>query len=136
MPVRIEIVAACSVSAADLDFGPYASNSPTPAQGQTVIQLHCGPGSVAELSLDAGTGPGRNTSRRRMGQDLGSDRMDYDLYQDPGRTIHWGDRSGVDTLEVETTGLQQTIPVYGQIPARQRVRDGTYSDEITVRVFF
>ena len=66
----------------------------------------------------------------------GSDRLDYDLYQDPGRTIHWGDRSGVDTLEVQTTGAPQTVPVYGQIPGGQRVRDGIYSDMITVHVHF
>jgi spore coat protein U-like protein len=43
----------------------------------------------------------------------------------------------VDTLEVEaTTGAPQTVPVYGQIPGGQRVRDGIYSDTITVRVLF
>ena len=136
MPVRIELVGHCSVSASDLDFGAYASNQNTPVQGQTTIQLQCSPQTVAELRLDAGTGPGGNTSRRRMEQDAGSDRLDYGLFQDPGRTIHWGDRSGIDTLEVVTTGAPQTIPVYGQIPSAQRVRDGTYSDTITVHVFF
>ena len=136
MPVRIEIVASCAVSATDLDFGAYASNQNAPVQGQTVIQLLCGAGTAAELSLDAGTGPGGNTNRRRMEQDGGKDRLDYGLFQDPGRTIHWGDRSGMDTLEVQATGAPQTIPVYGQIPGGQRVRDGIYSDMITVRVLF
>src|SRR5688572_25395349 len=136
MPVRMEIVASCSVSASDLNFGAYASNQNAPVQGQTAIQLLCGTGTLAELSLDAGTGPGGSTSRRRMEQEAGRDRLDYDLFQDPGRTIHWGDRSGVDTLEVQTTGSALTIPVYGQIPGGQRVRDGTYSDTITVQVTY
>lgn len=136
MPVRIEIVGQCIVSASDLAFGAYVSNSTVPANGQTAIQLRCSPGIVAELGLDAGSGPGRNTSRRRMEQDSGTDRLDYDLFQDAGRTMHWGDRSGVDTLEVTATGAPQTIPVYGRVPAGQRVRDGTYSDTITVRVLF
>jgi spore coat protein U-like protein len=137
MPVRIELVGFCSVSATDLDFGAYASNTQTPAQGQTTIQLQCSGGTMAELRLDAGSGPGGNTSRRKMEQDGGVDRLDYDLFQDAGRTIHWGDRSGVDTLEVEaTTGAPQTVPVYGQIRGGQRVRDGIYSDTITVRVLF
>ena len=72
----------------------------------------------------------------RCRQDSGTDRMDYDLYQDPGRTIHWGDRSGRDTLEVLATGAPQTVPIYGQIPAGQRVRDGTYSDTITITVLY
>ena len=134
MVVGIEIVAACTVSVADLNFGAYASNSKTPVQGQTTIQLRCGAGAVAELSLDAGSGPGATTSNRRLEQDSGRSRLDYDLFQDPGRTIHWGDRSGVDTLEVMATGAQQTVPIYGQIPAGQRALEGTYSDTITLRV--
>jgi spore coat protein U-like protein len=136
MPVRIELVGYCNVSASDLDFGAYASNQPAPVQGQTTIQLQCSSGTVAEISLDAGSGPGGNTNRRRMEQDRGSDRLDYGLFQDPGRTVNWGDRSGRDTLEVEATGAVQAIPVYGQIPGGQRVRDGTYSDTITVTVFY
>jgi spore coat protein U-like protein len=55
---------------------------------------------------------------------------------DPGRTIHWGDRSGRATLEVQTTGAPQTIPIYGQIPAGQRALEGTYSDTITVTILY
>jgi len=136
MPVRIEIVAACTVSVPDLSFGAYASNSPTPVLGQTTISLHCGAGQTAELSLDAGTGPGRSTSNRRMEGAGAVGRISYGLYQDPGRTIHWGDRSGRDTLEVETTGALQSIPIYGQIPAGQREQAGTYSDTITIQVVY
>jgi spore coat protein U-like protein len=136
MPVRIEIAASCAVSASDLNFGAYASNQNTPVQGQTAIQLLCGAGTLAEVSLDAGAGSGRNTSRRTMEQEAGRDHLEYDLYQDPGRTIHWGDRSGRDTLEVQTTGLPLSIPVYGQIPGGQRVREGTYSDTITIQVTY
>jgi len=137
MPVRVELVAECRVSASDLVFGAYVSNAAAAVNGQTAIQLQCSPGAVAELSLDAGaTPPSGTTSRRSMSQESGTDRLGYDLYQDAGRTIHWGDRSGVDTLEVTATGLPQAIPVYGQIPASQRVRDGNYSDTITVRVLF
>jgi spore coat protein U-like protein len=136
MPVRIELTGFCNVSASDLDFGAYASNQAAPAQGQATIQLQCTPGTVAELRLDAGSRPGGSTDLRKMVQDAGIDRLDYGLFQDPGRTVHWGDRSGVDTLEVVTTGAPQAIPVYGQIPGGQRVRDGIYSDMITVTVFY
>jgi len=136
MPVRMEIAASCTVTASDLNFGAYSSNQNAPVQGQTAIQLLCGGEITAEVSLDAGSGPGGNTNNRRMEQESGSDRLDYGLFQDPGRTIHWGDRSGRDTLEVQTTGPSLTIPVYGQIPGGQRVRDGTYSDSITVRVTY
>jgi spore coat protein U-like protein len=136
MPVRMEVVTACSVSVSDLDFGSYTSNSSTPVHGQTSIQLQCAPGTAAEISLDAGTSPSGGTSRRNMQQDVGNDRMDYDLFQDAGRTIHWGDRSGNDTKEVVTADAPLTVPIYGEIPGGQRVRDGTYSDVITISVSY
>jgi spore coat protein U-like protein len=132
----MEVVTACRVNVSDLSFGSYTSNSTTPVHGQTSIQLLCAPGTSAEISLDAGTSPGRNTSRRNMQQDSGNDKMDYDLFQDAGRTIHWGDRSGNDTKEVVTADAPLTIPIYGEIPGGQRVRDGTYSDVITISVSY
>ena len=134
MPVRTELVAACTVSADDLDFGAYASNSTTPVQGQTAIHLLCGAGSTAVVGLDPGGAPG-GTRNRRMQQDSGRGTLNYGLFQDPGRTIHWGD-GAQDSLEVQTTGGQQTIPIYGQIPAGQRALDGTYSDTITITVLY
>jgi spore coat protein U-like protein len=136
MPVRMEIVAACTVTATDLNFGAYSPRSQAPLQGQSTIDLVCGAPVTAEVSLDAGSGTGASTSNRRMEQDAGTDRLDYDLYQDPARTIHWGDRSGRDTLEVQMTGATVSIPVYGRVPGGQRARDGTYSDTVTVRVIY
>jgi len=136
MPVKIEIIQACTISATDLDFGQYNLSSPSPALGQTQIRVTCGAGVVVELSLDNGLAPGPNTSRRRMRQDAGNDRLNYGLFQDAGRTMHWGDKPGVDTREMVTTGYPQTVPIYGEIPAGQRANDGTYSDEITVRLQF
>ncbi|WP_298923182.1 spore coat U domain-containing protein [uncultured Ramlibacter sp.] len=136
MPVTMEIVQSCVVRASDLDFGAYRSNSAAAVLGQTTLELHCSAGQVAEIALDSGTGIGGGTTRRRMRQEPGGDKLDYDLYQDAGRTVHWGDRSGNDTVEVPTSGNVQTLTIYGKIPASQRVRDGSYSDEITVSVFY
>src|SRR5579862_6643852 len=75
MPVTIEIIGSCTVSATDLNFGAYVSNQKSPLQGQTTITLDCSPGTV-EVGLDAGTGAARNTHRRQMGQASGVDRLD------------------------------------------------------------
>jgi spore coat protein U-like protein len=136
MPVRMEIVASCTVSATDLNFGAYSPKTQGAVQGQSAIDLVCGGPVTAEVSLDAGSGAGASTTNRRMEQETGTDRLEYDLFQDPARTIHWGMRSGTDTLEMQMTGATVTIPVYGQIPGGQRAREGTYSDIITVRVLY
>lgn len=136
MPVRIEIVGSCLVTASDLDFGAYDGLTGTPTRGQSSIALQCSPEMGVEVSLDAGTTAGATTSTRQLTSRSGADRLDYGLYQDAGRTLNWGDTSGVDTLEVLTTGASQTVPVYGEIRAGQRTPAGTYGDVITVRVQF
>ncbi len=137
MPVTMEVITACTISASDMDFGAYKSaDSPIAARAQTSIQLHCAPGATLDISLDAGTSPGGNTSQRKLASESTIDRLDYDLYQNVARTTHWGDNSGRDTLELESTGEPQTVRVFGEIPAGQRARDGTYSDTITVQVLY
>jgi spore coat protein U-like protein len=136
MPVRIEIIASCTVSAADLDFGAYSPGANAPKMAQTTVQLHCSAGVVVEVGLDAGSGSGSTKNRRMEAEAGGSGRLDYELYQDAARTIHWGDKSGKDTRELLATGAAQAVPVYGQIPAGQNVGSGTYSDVITVQVQF
>ena len=136
MPVTLEVVATCHVTASDLNFGAIAANSTVPVLGQATIELTCGRGVSAEIALDAGTSPGNNTSRRQMLNEAGKGRLDYDLFQDAGRTVHWGHRSGTDTLEVLFEGTLRVLPIYGQIPAGQRVPEGSYSDMITVTVTY
>jgi len=136
MPVTLEVVVQCHVTATDLNFGAIISNSTTPVLGQATIELTCGTGTSAEIALDAGTSPGNNTSRRQMLLDAGRGRLDYDLFQDAGRTVHWGDRSGTDTLEVLFEGTLRVVPIYGQIPAGQRAVEGSYSDMITVTAHY
>ena len=136
MPVRIEIAASCLVTASDLDFGAYNAATGAPTRGQTTIQLLCAPGLGAELALDAGSAAGATTMSRKLNSESSADRLDYGLFQDAARSVHWGDTTGTDTMEVLTTGAPQLVPVYGEIPAGQRTQPGTYSDVITVRVQF
>jgi spore coat protein U-like protein len=132
----MEVSAACVISASDLHFGVYNAFAATGAFGQTSIQLQCTPGLVAEVGVDAGTAPGASATNRQMVSLSGADRLDYSLYVDSGRRIPWGDTTGVDTLEIATTGVRQEVPVYGLIPAGQRVEAGVYGDEVTVRVLY
>lgn len=134
MPVRIEIAGSCLVTASDLNFGTYDAQAGTPTRGQTSIALTCTAALGVEVGLDAGTTAGATTSDRKLNSLSGPDRLDYGLYQDPGRTLNWGDTSGVDTLELETTGQTQMVPVYGEIRPGQRAPAGIYGDVITVRV--
>jgi spore coat protein U-like protein len=128
LPVTIEIAASCVVSSSDLDFGRYLASAAS--VGQTFIQLQCTSGVTVEVGLDAGQAPGATPSNRRLVS--GADSLRYGLFQDPARRINWGITPSVDTVEVQTTGAPQTVPIYGQIPAGQQVPPGTYGDVITI----
>lgn len=134
LPVTLQIAGTCSVRASDLGFGAYATGSGTPLGGQTALILECTSGMEIEIGLDAGQSPGATVQDRRMMS--GTDSLRYGLYQDAARTQVWGDTVGVDTVAMQGAGAPQSVTIYGQIPANQQVPAGSYSDVITVRVYF
>jgi spore coat protein U-like protein len=134
LPVVLQIVGTCNVRASDLSFGAYATGAGTPLGGQTTLVLECTAGFAVEVGLDAGQGAGATVQDRRMMS--GTDSLRYGLYQDAARLQVWGDTSGIDTVPMNGTGAPQSVTIYGQVPANQQVPAGTYSDVITVRVYF
>ncbi|RYG99726.1 MAG: hypothetical protein EON58_02820, partial [Alphaproteobacteria bacterium] len=50
--VRAQVVADCQITAQDLNFGTYRSDSA--ATASTTLTLRCTPGSAATVSLDGG----------------------------------------------------------------------------------
>ena len=134
MPVTLEITGTCSVRASDLSFGSYLANASTPLAGQTTLVLECTSGVDVEIGLDAGQSAGATVQDRRMMS--GTDALRYGLYQDAARVQVWGDTTGVDTVHLQGSGTPQNVTVYGQVPARQSVPAGQYSDTITVRLYF
>ena len=134
LPVALEITGTCAVRASDLSFGNYHTNASSPLPGQTTVLLECTTGTDVEIGLDAGQGAGATVQERRMSS--GTDTLRYGLYQDATRVQVWGDTVGVDTVHAQGTGTPQAMTVYGQIPARQQVPAGSYSDIITVRMYF
>lgn len=134
MPVSVDLVSSCNVTASDLDFGSYVATVGVPGRAQALVQLQCTTGTIVEVALDAGLSPGATTSDRRMVS--GAGQLRYGLFQDPGRSTNWGNTPGVDTLEIQTVVQLQSVTIYGELPARQQVPPGTYSDLITIHLFY
>jgi spore coat protein U-like protein len=61
------------------------------------------------------------------------DYLSYNLFQDPARTIDWGD-TGTTRRDAIGTGTAQTYTVYGHLPGGQVVRVGAYVDTVRVTV--
>lgn len=134
LPVTLEIAGSCQVRTTDLDFGNYNAASPSALLGQTAVQVTCTQGLNIEIGLGAGQGGGGNVQDRRMSS--GADTLRYGLYQDAARRVNWGNTSGVDTTELQGSGREQVVTIFGQIPARQQVAPGRYGDTIVVHVYY
>ena len=135
-PVQATVVANCNIDTPNtLQFGNYdpaVVNAATDLDADTDIDVRCtknSPGVTVEL--DAGLND--NAGQRRMTD--GSEFLDYDLFQDAGRTTAWG--AGVDAQGYSpTTSAWVSLTVYGRVPAAQNVGVGTYDDTVTATINF
>jgi spore coat protein U-like protein len=66
----------------------------------------------------------------------GTSLLAYSLFSNPAMSINWGQTIGANTVIGTGTGVQQSLTVYGQIPAGQVVNPGSYTDTITATVTY
>ena len=129
--VTSTVAPSCTISATNLAFGNY-----TLAQldAASTITLTCTNGTTAKIGLSAGAASGATTALRKMTN--GSNTLNYQLFQDSGRTTNWGNTVGTDTVNTTGTGAAQPLTVFGRIPASQTSPTGSYSDTVVATVTF
>lgn len=129
--------AVCSLGGASVAFGSYDALSLAPLDtiGSLVFQCNQKDHNVM-ITLSRGNGTSF-ASRRLLN---GSQQLFYNLYRDSGRTIVWGDGSGGSQAYVignpQPNNKDITVPIFSRIPPGQNARVGTYSDSITITLFF
>lgn len=133
--VSANVLAACSVTASDLDFGDYTASAVSPNDATSTINVTCTDGEDYAIALDAGTGGSATVTTRSMS--AGTDSLDYALYTTSGYTTIWGDGTNTTATVSDTgDGTAQPHTVYGRIPVAQYVPAGPYTDTILVTVTF
>jgi spore coat protein U-like protein len=132
--VSTSVQAACAVAASDLDFGQDTSRSGSNLTGGTNVAVRCAPETAYNIALNAGAAPGASANRRQML--AGTNQLNYQLYQDSGRSKIWGNTIGTDTVPGAGTGQSVDHTIFGAVPARQVIRAGEYGDTVTVQVYF
>jgi spore coat protein U-like protein len=132
MQVTAQVTATCTVSAADLNFGPYTGGTASNLDATTTITATCPPGQGYTIGLNEGTGTGATVTNRLMTLSSGGATLNYGLFSDSARATHWTDIGGANTVPGTGDGAGQPITVYGRVPSGQNVRTGTYQDTITV----
>jgi spore coat protein U-like protein len=125
----------CSITANNLTFGVYNPGAGN-LDGTTTVTATCTEGTAYDIGLDTGQNSADATDTTRAMGDGSSNFLDYELYQDSGRTTVWGDTVDTDTVSATSAGGDESHTVYGQIPGSQFVPAGSYSDTINVTITY
>lgn len=137
LPVQATVVANCDIDVpGTLDFGNYdpaVVNAAADLDGQTDIDVRCTKNSPnVWIGLDEGAND--NAGQRRMTD--GSEFLDYDLYQDAGRSVAWGNLVGDGQSYSPLTSSWTTLTVFGRVPQAQDVGVGVYNDTVVATINF
>jgi spore coat protein U-like protein len=122
----------CSVTASTLSFLTVPVS--TVVNANATINVTCTTGATYEVGLDYGVN--FVSTQRKLIKTAGVAVIPYNLYQDAGYTIPWGNSLEVDTKEGTGTGSAVPWTVYGQIPSQGTVTTGVYTDTVTVTVTY
>ncbi|HSI55144.1 MAG: spore coat U domain-containing protein [Ramlibacter sp.] len=134
--VSTRVNAVCSVTASNLDFGVYATQTASPKQASTVLRATCTPGTTYQLGLNEGTTAGATVTQRKL-VSASNATLNYQLYSDSARSVIWGNTPGTDTVTgLPGTGLAQDYTVFGSIPPSQAAPAEEFGDTITVRIYY
>ncbi|MDM4771969.1 spore coat protein U domain-containing protein [Solimonas sp. SE-A11] len=115
-----------------IDFGTrglLASNFDAVA----VIHPRCTNTTPYQLGLNDGLYA--SGSLRRMKSTAGA-YVGYQLYRDSGRSQRWGNTQNVDTVAGSGSGSAQNVQVYGRVAPQATPAAGSYTDTVTVTIYY
>jgi spore coat protein U-like protein len=121
-------------TATDLDFGSIAGLITANRDQTSLLSMICTGRTAWNVGLDNGLHASGTVRRMQLGATASY--VNYELYRDAGRLNRWGNTIGTNTVPGTGTGLEQTLTVYGRVPATQTVPAGSYSDVITVTITY
>jgi spore coat protein U-like protein len=132
-PSRAE--AACTITVTPVNFGAYDVFLATPDDATGTITYQCGPLDF-NIFITLSRGNSATFARYMLN---GTERLNYNLYRNAGRTNIWGDgTSGTSryTRANPPNNQNVTLTVYGRIVAAQDVSAGAYTDTIVATINF
>lgn len=131
--VTAALLDTCTIQPATLAFGPYdpvGAHASSPRDAQATIQIACT--RATNWSVALGTGSFAAGATRQMAN--GAARLQYELYQDAGRSTPWTATAPVSGAAASTAPVN--LVVHGRIPGGQSVPAGTYADAVTSTINF
>jgi spore coat protein U-like protein len=127
----------CTISTAPLAFGSYdpvVANASANLDGTGTVIVACTKGATATVGL--GLGSNASGAVRRM-TDGSSNYLNYELYQDAGRSTVWSDAgAGLYSPGAAPSKTARNFTVYGRVTSNQDVPAGSYNDTVVATVNF
>ncbi len=138
--LSLEAAAQCSLQVQSVAFGSYDPFSSVATDGVSTIRVSCSGARGQPINYSIAISKGGAAYHPRT-MSRGSHLLRYNLYQNPARTIVWGDTSEstvtvVDSYVLDSTQGARSYPVYGRIFPHQNVRTGHYTDSLIVTLSF
>jgi len=144
----LTLIAACQVNGSSgtsglnfgaLDFGTQdalftSANAQVLGGGGGAMSILCSAGTVPVVKVRAGLHDGQSSGGTRALADGAGNFVPYDLYTDSGRTTLLA-IDGTITLPT-STGVAQTVNLYGKAVGKAGLPAGVYSDTISVELSF
>lgn len=127
--VLATVINTCEISAPnDLNFGNYNPLDPNHVDQTVTFQVRC---TRNTPNVWVGLNDGVNGTRFMAS---GTNLLDYELYQDTGRTTVWGNTQTDGVPYNPTNSGWYTMTVYGRLFALQDVPAGSYADTVTATI--
>jgi spore coat protein U-like protein len=133
--VRTTNNSTCTITASDLSFGNH-SNLSAPIVATNQISVTCTAGTQYEIGLNNGSSGAADPSQRRMTNTATAESILYNVFRDGGRTQHWGNVVGSNTVVSTGTGTAQMFTGYGRVPAQTTPSSLTYTDNVIVTITY
>lgn len=135
LTVQATVSDACSVADAALTFGAV-----NPSAGVLVpVTANIGVTCTLGTSFSVGLNDGQNLSsgNRRMRKGVTSDYLRYELYREVLMSSRFGDTGTSDRVTGLGLGIAATpVVVYGVVPGSQTAAAGSYSDSVTITLYY
>ena len=129
--VNATVTPQCSVTSPNtLNFGSVVSLGAV-IDAQTTLSVSCS----NQLPYTVGLSSASGSTPTGLQMAYGANKLTYAVYQDSARTTGWGNVSG-QWVAGTGTASSQSLTVYGRLPLQTLPPPGTYTDTISVTVFY
>jgi spore coat protein U-like protein len=136
--VSARAVPSCSFDVVSgVSFGSYDALNTSPLDQTGSITFQCTDLGAGTVTVDLSTGNSGSYAAREMRYAAGV--LEYNLYIAPTRAAIWGDgTSGTARFGpfLPANGVDETLTIYGRIPARQTSPVGAYTDTVVATINF